>query len=62
MNAQEAVGMVTTKAEVNVMNAQNTAQDVTTVATVLNASTDILGKIAMASVHTSARMKHAIKH
>ena len=62
MNAQEAVGMVTTKAEVNVLNAQNTAQDVTTVATVLNASTDILGKIVMASVHTAARMKHVIKH
>ena len=62
MNAQEGAGMVTTKAETNVLNAQNTAQDVTTVATVLNASTDILGKIVMAVVHTAARMKHAIKH
>ena len=61
MNAQEAVGMVTTKAEVNVLNAQNTAQDVTTVATVRNASTDILGKIVIASVYTAARMKHAVK-
>ena len=62
MNVQEAAGMVTTKAEVNVLNAQNTAQDVTTVATVLNASTGISDKIVKASVHTVARMKHAINH
>ena len=61
MDAQEAVGMVTTKAEVNVLNAQNTAQDVTTIATVLNVSTDTLGKIVMVSVHTAARIKHAVK-